>query len=286
MKHLVTVGVAAILAVVLFVSAAFGAVGNQPTGAATLSATADIPVNMAALYSEAAAAFKISAPILAAVGKVECDHNRNRACDRPNYAGAAGPMQFLPSTFAAYGNASGNPSPDIYDPRDAVFAAADLLESNSLNRDKRRAIWSYNHSNEYVDLVLSWADKYSVLEPSGVGTVLAAARSYLGVPYLWGGTGRSGIDCSGLVLVAFQAAGIPMPRVAQDQSREGVTVGSLKEVRPGDLLAYGSSRNDITHITIVTDKPGHMIEAPRAGTVVREVPIRTGGLVGINRVIV
>ena len=280
-----TIGASVVLASVVMISAAFGSASAQTGSNATLGNVADIPAEMAVLYSVAASTFGISAPILAAIGKVECDHNRNRACDRPNSAGAAGPMQFLPSTFVAYDHASGSPDPDIYNPRDAVFAAALLLKSNGINNDARKAIWSYNHSNEYVNLVLSWANRYSGIGSGSVATVLATARSYLGTPYLWGGNGREGIDCSGLVVVSFKAAGIDLPRVAQDQSRQGIAVARLADVQPGDLLSYGTSRSEVDHITIVTDKPGYMIEAPRRGTVVREVPIRTGGLVNINRVI-
>jgi peptidoglycan DL-endopeptidase CwlO len=87
---------------------------------------ARIPPAFFVLYGEAAARFGISAPLLAAVGKVESDHGRDPACLVPNVAGAVGPMQFLPKTFAAYAWASGSPAPSMLDPRDAVFADAPM----------------------------------------------------------------------------------------------------------------------------------------------------------------
>ena len=112
--------------------------------------------------------------------------------------------------------------------------------------------------------------------------VVVAARSYLGVPYGWGGTSRDGLDCSGLVLLSFAVVGIQMPRVAVDQAQKGVAVPSLAAAQPGDLLAYGGSMTTVDHIAIYSGN-GKMIEAPHAGTVVREVPARSGDLVGVRR---
>ncbi len=277
MKAIIAGGCAALLLPVVLLAAVTGAVGAVSPGAAT---NLGIPLNMAELYVEAGRAIGVPAPIVAGIGKVECDHNRNPACQHPNFAGAAGPMQFLPPTFDAYKSASGSAAPSIYNERDAVFAAAAMLKANGVNRDERAAIFSYNHSNAYVDDVLGWADKYAALGQMTI--VVETARSYLGVPYAWGGTSRGGIDCSGLVLRSFEAVGLKMPRVAQDQSNIGNLVANVQDVRAGDLLSYGSSTSSVTHIAIATDST-HMIEAPRAGVNVREVPIRTDDLVVIRR---
>jgi cell wall-associated NlpC family hydrolase len=279
-------GIAAVVLPVLLISAALGAVGTVG-GASTqgIGNRSEIPESMYLLYVEAASVIGVPAPILAAVGKVECDHNRNRACDRPNSAGAVGPMQFLPSTFVAYGRASGNPNPNPYDERDAVFAAAALLKANGIDTDKRNAIWNYNHSNAYVDLVLKWADTYAGVGGSDTeSAVVAEARTYLGVPYVWGGTSRAGVDCSGLLQLVFATVGVTLPRVAQDQSRQGVTVAGMTQAKPGDLFVYGSGPGDIGHIAIYSGN-GRMIEAPRRGIPVRETTARTADLVVIKRVL-
>lgn len=123
-------------------------------------ALADIPPQFLDLYRQAATRFGVPVEVLAAVGKVECDHGRGPSCSTPNSAGAVGPMQFLPSTFAAYASASGSPSPSILDPRDAVFAAAAMLAADGVAADPWAAIYAYNHADWYVATVVAWAVGY------------------------------------------------------------------------------------------------------------------------------
>jgi membrane-bound lytic murein transglycosylase B len=133
---------------------------------------ARIPPTFLVLYGEAAARFGIPAPLLAAVGKVESDHGRDPDCLVPNVAGAVGPMQFLPDTFAAYAWASGSPVPSMLDPRDAVFAAAAKLAADDVNEDPAAALFAYNHSQTYVAQVLTWAVAYGWV-PNGPGWFLS-----------------------------------------------------------------------------------------------------------------
>lgn len=152
-----------VLLPVLAIGAAVGGLDHAPAGGAwggRPEALSDIPPGFLALYGEAAARFTIPVQVLAAVGKVECDHGRNPACTRPNSAGALGPMQFLPATFAAYAGASGSPNPSILDPRDAVFAAAAKLSADGVVADPVGAIYSYNHAHWYVATVVAWAVAY------------------------------------------------------------------------------------------------------------------------------
>lgn len=97
--------------------------------------------------------------------------------------------------------------------------------------------------------------------------VVAEARKYLGVPYVWGGTDpRNGLDCSGLVQLVYRNLGVDLPRVSYQQATEGRSVPSLAQAKPGDLLAFGSPR--VNHIAIYIGD-GKMIEAPRPGLQVR-----------------
>lgn len=101
--------------------------------------------------------------------------------------------------------------------------------------------------------------------------VLEIARSYLGVPYLWGGASRRGIDCSGLVLVAYRdGAGIRLPHRATLQAARGRRV-SRSQLRAADLVAWGVPGN-YPHIALAIDS-NTVIEAPTWG-----IPVRISGL--------
>src|SRR5439155_18048214 len=186
---------------ILVIGAAMGGVQvAQPSA----NALADIPPDYLALYQEAATELGMPWELLAAVGKVESDHGRNPACWHPNPAGAEGPMQFLSATFAQYSWASGSANPDIYDPRDVIYAAAAMLVDNNARDDPRQALYAYNDSTSYVDQVLSWAAVYQGQYTSGAdgsafvaigaptaaaGGAVSYALAQLGTPYIWGGEG-------------------------------------------------------------------------------------------------
>ena len=108
--------------------------------------------------------------------------------------------------------------------------------------------------------------------------VVKFARSMLGTPYVWGGTSMSGVDCSGLILLAMKRAGIDMPRISADQARSGKRV-PLKNLEPGDLVAWdNSSRNNgADHIAIYIGG-GKVIHAPRPGASVEVSTIFDKGL--------
>jgi soluble lytic murein transglycosylase-like protein len=96
--------------------------------------------------------------------------------------------------------------------------------------------------------------------------VVASARKYLGVPYVFGGNDPAkGLDCSSLVQRAYADLGVKLPRIAADQAREGQPVAGLAEARPGDLLAFNSP---VDHIAIYLGG-GKMIAAPQTGDVVK-----------------
>jgi len=124
------------------------------------AAVDDIPADYLTLYQDAGRTFALDWPVLAAVGRVESDHGRLTADCEPNEAGAVGSMQFLPASFVLAAGWAGLDEPDVCDPADAIPAAAAYLLQYGAPDDWRRALYAYNHSPAYVDLVLAWAARY------------------------------------------------------------------------------------------------------------------------------
>ncbi|MEU7324874.1 NlpC/P60 family protein [Streptomyces griseoviridis] len=93
---------------------------------------------------------------------------------------------------------------------------------------------------------------------------VAAARSALGRPYVWGANGPSGFDCSGLMQWSYARAGVALPRTSQEQRSAGQHV-PLSQARPGDLVTY---RADASHVAMYVGN-GQVIHAPYPGAPVR-----------------
>ena len=98
-----------------------------------------------------------------------------------------------------------------------------------------------------------------------------AALGYLGVPYVWGGTSPSGMDCSGLVLLAGQSVGHSFSRTTYTQQYEGTEV-SMSALKKGDLLFFGG--NSPYHVAIYLGD-GTFVHAPQPGDVVQITSIST-----------
>ena len=121
---------------------------------------------------------------------------------------------------------------------------------------------------------------------SGAATgndVVAMAKKYIGVPYVWGGTNpATGMDCSGFTQRVFKDLGIEIPRVVSDQMRQGTPVASLAEAKPGDLLvSFGGD-----HISIYLGN-GKAIDAPVPGKTIqiRDAWEQQSNLTSIRRIV-
>ncbi|HEX3459657.1 MAG TPA: NlpC/P60 family protein, partial [Acidimicrobiales bacterium] len=197
-------------------------------------------------------------------------------------AGAEGPMQFLPATFAAYDQPAppgGVNPPSPFDPTDAIYAAARDLCANGASGGANipAAIYAYNHSQSYVSEVLSYAEAYATPAPIAAAPSTAAmvavnyALAQIGTPYRWGGeTPGAGFDCSGLTQAAYDAAGIAIPRTSEAQWSALPPV-PLDDLEPGDLVFFNPGED-------IPGLPGHvgiyignneMVDAPHTGADVR-----------------
>lgn len=153
----------------------------------------------------------------------------------------------------------------------AAAAAAAPAQASSSSDDEDDDDYSYT------------APSYSYEEPSysapsysgggGASTAIATAKSYLGVPYVWGGESYGGVDCSGLTMLAWESAGVDLPHLSRAQYSYGthVPIGSMEA---GDLIFWSSNgtQSGIYHVAIYLGG-GQMIEAPTFG-----VPVRITGV--------
>lgn len=110
------------------------------------------------------------------------------------------------------------------------------------------------------------------------GTVIQAALSRIGSPYSWGAAGPSSFDCSGLVMWAFQHAGISLPHSSQAMARGGQPV-STDSMQPGDVVTYYS---DASHVGIYIGD-GMMVHASTYGTPVRVAPVNNAPIYNVRR---
>ncbi|MEV0591594.1 NlpC/P60 family protein [Nonomuraea cavernae] len=274
--------------------------GGSQSEEASDSAASDIPVDYLKLYKEHGEKIGVQWNILAAVGKRETDHGRSElpgVKSGTNSAGAAGPMQFLISTwggkariemssrFNGYASdGDGDGVGDVYNPADAILGAARMLKRNGAPEQVRRALFVYNRAWWYVDQVEEIAKRYaksgevevppqaddSCDEPlveaapnDVVAKILSFALAQRGKPYLWGGTGPDAFDCSGIIYAAYRTAGLSIPRTTFGQWPFGMKISQGSE-QPGDLVFFnsgpGTGPDRPGHVGMVVSK-GQMIEA-------------------------
>ncbi|MFE9766582.1 NlpC/P60 family protein [Streptomyces sp. NPDC005808] len=97
------------------------------------------------------------------------------------------------------------------------------------------------------------------------GSAYAAAQSVIGSPYVYGASGPSSFDCSGLTSWAFAQAGVSIPRTSQEQANAGTRIYSQSDLQVGDLVIF---YDDLHHVGFYAGN-GQVLHAPRSGTVVR-----------------
>jgi len=308
--------------------------GRQPS--VSSDARNSIPADYLALFQATGRKYGVPWVVLAGIGKVESDDGRSTlpgVHSGANAFGAAGPMQIGIGGAAGnqWGGAPVHPASErvngvatdgngdgiasVYDPADAIAGAAKYLVEHGVLDNATGAIFAYNHSASYVQLVMSFAGSYAssgftvsavsadnvpgclpgvsqVADQKGLGrepngTVAAAisfAEAQLGKPYQWGGTGPDAFDCSGLVMMAYRAAGVDIPRTSRQQWLWGPQVPA-GQVEPGDLVFFVGADGTPTapgHVGLVIGG-GMMIEAFATGFAIRIAPYGGRNPIGFTR---
>jgi cell wall-associated NlpC family hydrolase len=183
-------------------------------------------------------------------------------------------------------------------------AAADKVQSLLVTQEKALAavnstVRKIMRADEAAQAAASAADFVSAVQADGgnvnlsgsqtppnaiAAAAIAAARSRLGVPYVWGATGPDSFDCSGLTQWSYAHAGINLPRTAAEQWNAGPHP-SLADLEPGDLLFYATNTSDpgtIHHVTMYIGG-GQMIAAPETGENVQIQAVYMAGFIGAMR---
>jgi len=138
----------------------------------------DIPADFLPIYASAAKEYGLDVAILAAIGKIETDHGRYGGTCATSSAGAQGPMQFIPSTWANVGvDGNGDGTKDVCDPEDAIPSAANYLKLSGAPQDYHSAILAYNHAEWYYQDVVAQAEKYRATGSGGEGGEMASGEA-------------------------------------------------------------------------------------------------------------
>lgn len=132
------------------------------------------PLFLLPIYQAAGAEYNVPWQVLASINEIETNYGRNQG---PSSAGAVGWMQFMPSTWQAYGtDANGDGVRNPADPVDAIFAAARYLDAAGGYDDLDKAVFAYNHAGWYVDKVLKRAVEFGGISTDLVASLTAEGR--------------------------------------------------------------------------------------------------------------
>ena len=187
------------------------------------------------IYHAAGLQYDIPWSVLASINEIETGFGQNQG---PSSAGAMGWMQFIPSTWAAYGvdaNSDGVINPA--DPVDAIFAAAKYLDAAGGAKELSRAVFAYNHANWYVARVLQRAAEFQRMSPDLLAALTAdGLEESTEIKRASGSTGLLD-EAATRALLDEQADDTDKAEDA-DKAREPQTIGEVLLLSDADLRRY------------------------------------------------
>jgi murein DD-endopeptidase MepM/ murein hydrolase activator NlpD len=243
----------------------------------------EIPPFLLPIYQACGTEYGIPWEVLASINKIETNFGTNMG---PSSAGAMGWMQFLPSSWEAFGlDANGDGRKDPYNPVDAICAAAHYLKLSGGSSDLYQAIFSYNHADWYVQEVLGYARAYGKLPPDLVGSLTGLTE---GAHFPVAADARYADDLSAREALkrsapgAEAAYGNAAETISSSPTRRGINIFSSQgapvvAVNDGTIKAIGDSPK-LGKFIVLEDPYGNRYIYAELGEIVRS----GGGILTAN----
>jgi Transglycosylase SLT domain len=237
----------------------------------------EIPPFLLPIYQACGTQYDIPWQVLAGINKIETAFGTNL---NVSSAGAVGWMQFLPSTWKAYGiDANGDRRKDPYNPVDAICAAARYLRAAGGSNDLRRAIFAYNHADWYVDEVLLFARGYGRIPQDLLGSLTGLTE---GAHFPIAANARYADDISARQALhdsetARKQYGNAAKVIESSPTRRGINIFSRRgapvvAVNDGVIRKIGNSPR-LGRFIVLQDAYGNRFTYAGLGTVVRKHPV-------------
>jgi transglycosylase-like protein with SLT domain len=237
----------------------------------------EIPPFLLPIYQSCGTEYGIPWQVLASINKIETAFGTNL---NVSSAGAEGWMQFIPSTWAAYGvDANNDGKKDPYNPVDAICAAARYLRAAGGDKDIRQAIFSYNHADWYVDEVLLGANQYGKLPDALVGSLTGLTE---GAHFPVAANARYADDINDAAALARantqrKTAGNAADVVSSDASRRSINIYSslnapVVAVNDGVIKKMGDSTK-LGKFIVLQDAYGNQYTYAHLGSIAATHPV-------------
>jgi hypothetical protein len=231
-----------------------------------------VPPFLLPIYQAAGIEYGIRWEVLAAINEIETDYGRNL---NVSSAGALGWMQFMPSTWKAYGtDANEDGRKDPYNPVDAIFAAARYLKAADYQTDVRGAIWAYNHADWYVDSVLLRARLIAGVPADLIGSLTGLTEGRFPVY----ARARYADDLAEQQLLKQVKQGENAANVIESaDARRSIDIfaapgAPVVAVNDGEIKAIGKNA-ELGRYVVLQDVYGNRYTYSRLGAVVRNYPV-------------